>query len=98
MLVHESGEVANAREDDLVLIRIVPDSHAVALLEGHGEFQRVDGVEPQPLDEECRLGLDVRRLHVLQSQGFDDEFLEFLLESFHRDRSPLLTSLGRWGR
>src|SRR5206468_10389088 len=73
LIGHERSQARDGSEDLLVALRIVLDRDAVALLERHRELERIDRVEPQPLDEQRRLGLDLLGLHVLERERLDDQ-------------------------
>lgn len=52
----------------------------VTLLQGQAELEGVDGIQPQPLDEQRLVGVDVIRRDVFQFQGVDDQLLEFAFQ------------------
>lgn len=53
---------------------------AVALLQGQAELEGIDGIQPQPLDEQRLVRVDVIRRDVFQFQGVDDQVLEFAFQ------------------
>lgn len=52
----------------------------VALLQGQAEFEGIDGIQPQALDEQRLVGVDVIWRDVFQFQGVDDQLLEFAFQ------------------
>ena len=52
----------------------------VTLFENHREFERVDGIETQSLDEKRPIGFDLVGANVLERQRFDDEFLQLAMK------------------
>lgn len=57
---------------------------AIALLQAHAQFQRVDGIQAQAIAEQGRGAVDVLGGQVFQVEGLDDELLDILFQVLHR--------------
>src|SRR6218665_1125192 len=95
LCVDELSQRANAAEMATRLFRIGRHADAVALLQGQTQFQCIDRIEAEPVDEQRVLGIDLLRRQVLQIQRVDQQLLDFKLECLHRSTFPVLLKNNR---
>src|SRR5262249_20467400 len=80
----ELREGPHGGEPAAILAGVRAALDAVALLDGHRQVERIDGIEAESLGEERRGGVDVGGRDVLQHQGLDDEALELQFQILMR--------------
>src|SRR4051812_43812627 len=74
----EAGKRGDAAEMAPGLGGISRQRDAIALLQRHAEFERVDRVQPEAFDEQRLRRRDVLRPDVLERERGDDQLLDFL--------------------
>lgn len=71
-------------------------THVVFFLDGHAEFECVDGIQTQAFAKQGGCIVDVSGLDILQLENRNDQLLQFLFQRDHASLSPRQKNHAAW--